>query len=124
MDEQELLCVEIIKSWVRADVAASIKSKRIYGPSLGVDCVCALKTEKGLKKIDEYCISECTGLNESQNNCAVDNLLADLITTNKSYFVLDEPERLLRHPCPAPLPTLHANTRQRILARNIAEGLP
>ena len=116
MDDLERSCVDIIKSWIRADYDASIKSKSICYTSAEDVLSSASKIENGHEKIDENSVAECIGLNESQRDCAVEDLLSDMIATNKSYGVKDEPERLLQHPCPAPPPTLYAGTRWRLHA--------
>ena len=110
MDGKEIFCVEIIQSWIRADYDASIKSKRICGPSSERVYRCASKTEDGLIKMDKNC-------KRLQQDRTVEGILADMIATSKSYFVLDEPDRSLGHPCSAPPPTLHTSTRWRLLAR-------
>ena len=115
MDDLEIFCVDIIKSWIRADYDASIKSKSICYPSSEYVLSCASKIENGLGKIEENSVAD-RALNESQRDCAVEDLLSDMIATNKSYGVKDEPERLLQHPCPAPPPTLYAGTRWRLHA--------
>ena len=69
MDDLEIFCVDIIKSWIRADYDASIKSKSICYPSSEYVLSCASKIENGLGKIEENSVAD-RALNESQRDCA------------------------------------------------------
>ena len=113
MDVNELSCIDLIMSWMEPGSFKSI-------PEICQRLEHTFRWKKNGFLID----AEDHNLlrnepSDSIRKDKLDDVVEDLVSLRVSRFELSEPERLLRHRCPAPPPKLHYGTRWRNLTRKL-----
>ena len=113
MDINELSCTDLIMSWMEPGSFNSIP-ETCQRPDHAFR-----RKEKGLFIYDEDRNLLRNEPSDSIREYKPDAMFADVVSLSVSRFVLSEPDRMLRHRCPAPPPKLHYSTQWRNLTRKL-----
>ena len=117
MDVDQLSCTDLIMSWIEpGHVKLNDHLEKCQRP----DHAFKFLTSKDCRHLydsddDLRCIDPSDAIREYK----LDDVFADVVSLSVSRFVLSEPDRMLRHRCPAPPPKLHYSTQWRNLTRKL-----